>query len=84
MSDYPAPRRQLHGYVSDGARDGWYEYAAANGTNVTALLEAFGILLGKQVDLEQQSAVLKQVTEQARRIASTRSTRRRADQPGAM
>jgi hypothetical protein len=41
------PRRQLHGYVSAQARDGWYAFAEAHGTNVTALLEALGIELGK-------------------------------------
>ena len=46
------PRQQLHGYVSAEARDGWYRFAGAHDTNVTALLEAVGIWLGQAADIE--------------------------------
>jgi hypothetical protein len=78
--DHP-PRRQLHGYVSTEARDGWYDFAEKQGTNVTALLEATGLLLGESAkrDLRQLPAWLRDLVAHARQIASGRSSRQRRD-----
>jgi hypothetical protein len=79
VQDRPQPRRQLHGYVSTEARDGWYSFAAAHGTNVTALLEACGELLGRETSksARELSPVLRQLVSEAQLIASSRSSRRR-------
>lgn len=71
------PRQQLHGYISSEARDGWYRFAEAHQTNVTALLEATGLLLGQHADSEQLPPWLRQVVSEARLVASSRSSRRR-------
>jgi hypothetical protein len=72
------PRRQLHGYVSNEARDGWYRFAEANDTNVTALLEAFGLQLGELATGKTSAPpVIRHVVAKARRVAGRRSTRRR-------
>ena len=73
------PRQQLHAYVSTEARDGWYGFAEANGANVTALLEATGILLGGHADTTDPRRLppwLKSLVANAKEIASIRSTRR--------
>ena len=80
MADEPAaPRHQLHGYVSKEARDGWYEFSGKHGTNVTALLEAVGELLGteRSKDPGKLPTWLRQVVNRSRVIASSRSSRRR-------
>ena len=79
MPDRPQPRRQIHGYVSTEARDGWYEFAAAHGTNVTALLESCGALLGREAakPAKQLPTLLRQLLTEAQLIASSRSSRRR-------
>jgi hypothetical protein len=75
------PRRQVHGYVSTEARDGWYDFAEQQGTNVTALLEATGLLLGEHVKrgTRQLPAWLRKLVAQARRVASSRSSRQRRE-----
>jgi hypothetical protein len=79
VEDDRAPRRQLHGYVSDPARDGWYDFSAAHGTNVTALMEATGILLANysKKRTEALPAWLRQLLKESKSVASARSSRRR-------
>lgn len=73
----PQPRQQLHGYVSMEARDGWYRFAAAHGVNVTALMEAIGLILAQQTTAEPQLPPwLRGAVSEARAIASSRSSRR--------
>ena len=76
--DHP-PRQQLHGYVSTEARDGWYDFAESHGTNVTALLEAVGVLLGKHAKRERRRLPtwLRQLLADSQLVASSRSSRRR-------
>jgi hypothetical protein len=76
-----SPRQQLHGYVSTESRDGWYAFAERHGTNVTALLESTGVLLGQHAGHERRRlpAWLRELLDQAQQIASSRSTRRRAE-----
>jgi hypothetical protein len=76
--EHPA-RRQLHGYVSTEARDGWYDFADKQGTSVTALLEAAGLLLAEHAarDRKDLPAWLRHLTADAQAIASSRSSRRR-------
>lgn len=71
------PRRQLHGYVSVEARDGWYRFAEANSTNVTALLEAMGLKLAAVTESGSLPSLLREVARDAQRVAGTRSSRRR-------
>ena len=52
QDERPQPRQQLHGYISTPARDGWYQFASAQGVNVTALLEALGLVLAEQAGPE--------------------------------
>lgn len=69
----------MHAYVSTEARDGWYAFAERHGTNVTAMLEATGILLAGQAKTEQRRlpAWLRGLLADARLVASSRSSRRR-------
>lgn len=78
--DDRSPRQQLHGYVSTEARDGWYDFAERHGTNVTALLEATGVMLGKHAKRESRRlpAWLQDLLVDARWVASSRSSRRRS------
>ncbi len=76
MPDDRKPRRQLHGYVSDQARDGWYGFAEHRGTNVTALLEAVGVALGQHARDKTLPAWLREIVADAQAVASSRSTRR--------
>jgi len=74
-----ASRPQIHGYLSEEARAGWYRFAERHGTNVSALLEALGLALdanrgGKKKALPP---LLKEVVGEARAIASARSGRGR-------
>ena len=80
MAETPAPRRQLHGYVSTEARDGWYSFAEAQGVNVTALMEALGSVFAEHAKTPSTKLppLLKSAVSEARTIASGRSTRRRA------
>jgi hypothetical protein len=77
----PPPKRQLHGYVSTQARDGWYAFAEAQGTNVTALLEAVGRELKERAKQPRAKLPpwLKKLADDAQLIASGRSSRRRSD-----
>ena len=72
-------RSQIHGYLSEEARAGWYRFAERHGTNVSALLEALGLALhansgGKKKALPP---LLKEVVGEAQAIASSRSSRGR-------
>ena len=69
-----APRQQLHGYISTEARAGWYRFAEQHDTNVSALLEAVGLLLAEHVD--KPPTLLQRIIRDARLIASSRSSRR--------
>ena len=74
------PRRQVHGYISTAAHDGWYRFAERQGTNVTALLEATGLLLAEHAKARDRRALptwLRQLLANAQAIASSRSSRRR-------
>jgi hypothetical protein len=79
VPDDRQPRRQLHGYVSNAARDGWYDFSERHGTNVSALLEAIGVLLGENRDKKTSAlpAVLRSAVKDAQAVASSRSSRRR-------
>lgn len=79
MEETPLPRRQLHGYVSTEDRDGWYDFAKTHGTNVTALMEAFGAVLAQHTETKEERLppLLKDSLNTSRRIASGRSSRRR-------
>ena len=78
QDERPQPRQQLHGYVSTPARDGWYKFASAQGVNVTALLEALGLVLAEQTAEEAKLPIwLRHVVRDARAIASGRSSRQR-------
>jgi hypothetical protein len=74
-----SPGQQLHGYVSSEARDGWYQFSDRHGTNVTALLEAVGVLLAQHSRDERRALPpwLRRVLVDAQEVASSRSTRRR-------
>lgn len=76
-----SPRQQLHGYISAESRDGWYDFAESHGTNVTALLESTGVLLGKYAKRETRRLPtwLNNLLVEARLVASSRSSRRRTD-----
>ncbi len=76
--DDPQPRYQLHGYVSAQARDGWYKFCDRQGINATALLEAVGIFLA---GVETTPPEFEGIVREAQRIASRRSSRRRAPDP---
>lgn len=67
-------RRQLHGWVTVEALDGWQQFADRNGTNVTALMEA----LGRHLAVFESTPLPKewrQVVGEAQRIAGNRSSR---------
>jgi len=44
----PNARRHLGGLVTARAHDGWHEFAAVHGVDVTTLLELVGDWLGEQ------------------------------------
>lgn len=73
------PARQLHGYVSVEARDGWYRFAEAHHTNVTALLEAVGRMLGGMAGSESLPPAIRQVVKEAQLVAGARSSRKRQE-----
>lgn len=73
------PRRQLHGYVSIEAREGWYRFADAHHTNVTALLEAVGLALGRLAPSDTLPPVLRAAVKEAQTVAGARSSRRRKE-----
>lgn len=78
QDERPQPRQQLHGYISTPARDGWYQFAAAQGVNVTALLEALGLVLAEQAGPEARLPLwLRHVVRDAQAVASSRSSRHR-------
>lgn len=65
--------------MSTEARDGWYRFAEAHDTNVTALLEALGVHLGAAAPLPVADLGddLQQVVAEAKAVAGRRSSRRR-------
>ena len=79
VEESSGPRYQLHVYISKEARDGWYEFSATHGTNVTALLEAVGMVLGEHAKTPEPKlpSWLRQAVSKARSIASSRRSRRR-------
>jgi hypothetical protein len=79
MSEGAAPRRQIHGYVSKEARDGWYGFAERHYVNVTALLEAMGLRLAEVDEDGRLPTWLRQLVHEAREVAGARSSRRRTD-----
>jgi hypothetical protein len=62
-------------------RDGWYDFAERHGTNVTALLEATGVMLGRHAKRESRRlpAWLQDLLAEAQLVASSRSGRRRSE-----
>ena len=71
------PRRQLHGYLSTEAWNGWYGFAERYGVNVTALLEAIGVKLARlNVPENRLPTWIRQIVRDARVVASSRSSRR--------
>ena len=79
MAGGAGPRRQIHGYVSKEAREGWYGFAEDNSVNVTALLEAMGVRLGEMRDANRLPMWLRELVQEARQVAGARSSRRRTD-----
>ena len=71
----PERRRQLHGWVSVEALNGWQRFAEQQGTNVTALMEAIGRHLAEVASLEATPSPWKTIVRAAQRIAGTRSSR---------
>ena len=71
------PRRQIHGYVSKKARDGWYGFAEDNSVNVTALLEAMGVRMGELRRAERLPTLFREIVREAMEVAGSRSSRRR-------
>lgn len=64
--------------ISDEAHDGWRNFAAIHGANVTALVEAIGLTMGHLDDPEEKlPPLLRSTVQEARRIAAKRSARRR-------
>lgn len=63
--------------ISTDAHDGWRDFAAIHGANVTALVEAIGLTLA---DLEGPEPslppLLRSAVQRARRIAADRGSRR--------
>src|SRR3954454_9520462 len=79
-----AASRQLHCFLSDEAHAGWNGFAARQGTNVSALLEAMGLVLetdraGKK---KAMPPFLRKGVGEARAIASARSSRGRGSSGG--
>jgi len=72
-------KRQMHGWVTEEALAGWRDFARANSTNVTALMEALGHVLAKAEEqpINRLSPVLRDVVHQAQQLAGSRSTRTR-------
>jgi hypothetical protein len=64
--------------ISDEAHDGWREFAAVHGANVTALVEASGLAFARILDdpEEKLPPMLRNTVQEARRIAAKRSARR--------
>ena len=64
--------------ITDEAHDGWRDFAAVHGANVTALVEASGMVFARLVDSPEEKLppLLRQTLQEARRIAAARSARR--------
>ena len=73
------PRRQLHGYVSKEAREGWYGFAEDNHVNATALMEAMGLRLAGARSAGRLPTWLRELVREAQEVAGARSSRRRTD-----
>ena len=65
--------------ISDEAHDGWRNFAAIHGANVTALVEAIGLAMAEFTDQDEEQLpdLARETVQQARRIAAQRSARRR-------
>jgi hypothetical protein len=65
--------------ISDEAHDGWRDFAAVHGANVTALVEASGLTFARLLDDPEDKLppMLRATVQEARRIAAARSARRR-------
>jgi hypothetical protein len=72
----PERRRQLHGWVSVEALDGWQRFADLQGTNVTALLESFGQYLA-ELPPGKMPQVIAEIVRRSQQVAGTRSSRAR-------
>jgi hypothetical protein len=67
----------LHVTISDEAHDGWRNFCAVHGINITALAEAIGLSLGQLDDPETElPPQLRETVIRARRIAAERIRRR--------
>jgi hypothetical protein len=80
MAGGSGPRRQIHGYISKEAREGWYGFAEDHYVNVTALLEAMGVTLGELRDAARLPTWLRELLQEATKVAGARSSRRRTDE----
>lgn len=73
----PDDRRHLGGLVTAHARDGWHEFAAVHGVDVTALLELLGHWLADQ---DEPTARLpepwRSIIPEARALGARRRARR--------
>lgn len=79
MAGGAEPRRQIHGYISKEAREGWYGFAEDNYVNVTALLEAMGLRLAEHREIERLPTWLRELVHEAKKVAGARSSRRHTD-----
>jgi len=77
-------RAALNVSISQQAHDGWRDFAAVHGANVTALVEAIGLTLASLDDPEANLPPLLRATiKQARLIDAERRSRRRGGGPAA-
>lgn len=74
MAAAPKNRVRIGGYLTPEAADGWEQYCARTGCNVTALLEAIGLALREEGG---GSRPLEAHVEEARQIEAARARRRR-------
>jgi len=75
-------RAALNVSISREAHDGWRDFAAIHGANVTALVEAIGLTLAGLDDPEAKlPPLLRATVRQARLIDAERRSRRRAAGP---
>lgn len=75
----PERRRQLHGWVTAEALDGWQRFAEHHGTNVTSLMEAVGQELRRFADQPSRELpeALLDLVRRSQQVAGARSSRAR-------
>jgi hypothetical protein len=70
----------MHVVISEESYDGWRQFCAIHGTNMTALAEAIGVALaGYEGPEGRLPPMLRAMLVESRRIAAERASRRRHD-----